>query len=449
MKRPCGSLAALLVLSSVALFACTNTTAPNRQAGVAILVVDDFGFGKNQDERSGSKDENCTIGANEVGSNGAGDDTPSMYSHGELVYQVARDDLTTMLGSPISSTVTSSPGPTVPPSPVPASPSPLPTPLPPVETSVEWNKDGRPVRLVAVHTNKYKSVEVVDGIKSQIVSLVKSQRFDKFVVNMSFVVIPCDVVAWLSEGDANALFDAYDTLIAKDDTLFKGLGDFVTGRKLDRVKARAAAPNRTLTDTILRDDTLAQLRPYLAGAFYRQLAVPRLDFIEGRPNQPTPLMSIYADQGGKNLDDFIRNGGDGIAPVKVIPVGAAGNGVKYGSPPTFVGLPFPFAPALWDFVVSVSSNGPHLNSGEVTLPGVGPTMEPNHFGTSFAAPRLSALEAMYLLKTGLANCGAGQNPPLGYVAHYSGPISVSPVSPWENTDKSAWPTKCATFLPLP
>jgi len=113
---------------------------------------------------------------------------------------------------------------------------------------------------------------------------------------------------------------------------------------------------------------------------------------------------------------------------------------------TFVGLPFPFAPALWDFVVSVSSVGPHLNSGEVTLPGGGPAMEPNHFGTSFAAPRMSALEAMYLLKTGLTNCGASQNPPLGYVAYYSGPVTVSPTSPWENTDKSAWNSKCATFL---
>jgi hypothetical protein len=451
VKRPYGSLAALLMLSSVALFACSGTTSgPDRQAGVAILVVDDFGFGKSQDEKPGTRDENCTIGANEVGSNGAGDDTPSMYSHGELVYQVARDELSGMLGKPDPGSLTTSPGPTAPPSPLPASPSPLPNPLPPTETAAEWKaKDGRPVRLVAVHTQRYKSVEVIEGIKSEVASLVKSQRFDRFVVNLSFVVIPCDVVDWLSDKDQNALFAAYDQLLAKDTTLRDGLKDFVTGDRLDPVKARAKAPNANLTDTILKDDRLARLRPYLAGAFYNQINGRALGFAEPnrQPPQKNALMTVYADQGGKNLDEFIRTGGDGISgPVKIIPVGAAGNGVKYGEPPTFVGLPFPFAPALWDYVVSVSSTGPHLNSGEVTLPGGGPAMEPNHFGTSFAAPRMSALEAMYLLKTGLTNCGASQNPPLGYVAYYSGPVSVSPVSPWENTDKSAWNSKCATFL---
>jgi len=452
VKRPYGSLAALLVLSSVALFACSpNSTAPSREPGVAILVVDDFGFGKNQDDKPGTRDENCTIGANEVGSNGAGDDTPSMYSHGELVYQVAKDELSAMLGAPVPGSVTTSPGPTVPPSPLPASPSPLPTPLPATETSAEWNaKDGRPVRLVAVHTHKYKSVDVIQGITSQIATLVKSQRFDRFVLNLSFVVIPCDVVDWLSDKDQNTLFAAYDQLLAQDTTLRDGLKDFLTADgRLDPVKARAKGPNPNLTDTILKNDRLARLRPYLAGAFYNQINARALEFAE--PNRQAPqksaLMTVYADQGGKNLNDFIKNGGDGISgPVKVIPVGAAGNGVKYGEPPTFVGLPFPFAPALWDFVVSVSSVGPHLNSGEVTLPGGGPAMEPNHFGTSFAAPRMSAMEAMYLLKTGLTNCGASQNPPLGYVAYYSGPVTVSPTSPWENTDKSAWNSKCATFL---
>jgi hypothetical protein len=447
VKRPYGSLAALLVLSSVALFACNGTTPrPDAQPGVAILVVDDFGFGKSQDEKVGAKNENCTIGANEVGSNGAGDDTPSMYTHGELVYNVAKDQLKTMLGNPAPATVTTSPRPTPLPSPLPASPSPLPSPLPPTETAAEWTaKDGRPVRLVAVHAFRYKTADVLGGLQSQITDLAKTGRFNRFVVNLSFVVIPCDVVAWLGEGDANDLFNAYDALLSKDPALRKGLTAFVTADgQLDPRRARAVAPAQTLTDTILKDDTLAQLRPYLAGAFYRLLVGRSLAFSD--QNNGTPLMAVYADPAGKTFGSFVSRGVAGGNSIKVIPVGAAGNGVKYGSPPMFVGLPFPFAPALWDFVVSVSSDGPHLNSGEVKLPGDGPKMEPGHFGTSFAAPRLSAMEAMYLLKTGLSDCGAGQTPPLGYVAYLSGPVSVSPTSPWENTDQSNWNSKCATFL---
>src|SRR5437588_7960717 len=70
---------------------------------VAVLVVDDFGLGKDPEAKPGSKNDNCTVGANDVGSNGAGDDLPpSMYAHGELVYRVLRDELTADLGkSPI------------------------------------------------------------------------------------------------------------------------------------------------------------------------------------------------------------------------------------------------------------------------------------------------------------------------------------------------------------
>ena len=74
MKRPYGSLAALLVLSSVAMFACNGTTSAGRAARRGHSGCRRLRLRQVPGERVGTKDENCTIGANEVGSNGAGDD---------------------------------------------------------------------------------------------------------------------------------------------------------------------------------------------------------------------------------------------------------------------------------------------------------------------------------------------------------------------------------------
>src|SRR2546427_11946790 len=101
MKGPCGLLLALLVVSGSGLGAGTldhaaaaataSTTRPT-PGNVAVLVVDDFGLGKDPESTLGTKDDNCTVGANDVGSNGAGDDLPpSKYAHGELVYRVLKD----------------------------------------------------------------------------------------------------------------------------------------------------------------------------------------------------------------------------------------------------------------------------------------------------------------------------------------------------------------------
>ena len=113
------------------------------------------------------------------------------------------------------------------------------------------------------------------------------------------------------------------------------------------------------------------------------------------------------------------------------------------------GLPFPFAPALWDFVVSASADAEpaitaRLNSGEVKLDAAGPALVPGSFGTSFAAPRLSALEARYLAETGSVACGG--TPPLGYVDLSGSPVlNLSVASPWKNQGKATWPGICATF----
>jgi hypothetical protein len=139
--------------------------------------------------------------------------------------------------------------------------------------------------------------------------------------------------------------------------------------------------------------------------------------------------------------------------LRVISVAAAGN---YG----YLGYDYPFAPALWDSVVSVSANGwdpldkdirdhhgafdptahytttktTYSNPGEVIFNGQlnhqirNPEADMYYFGTSFAAPRLSVQEAIHLLFGGDIRCFNSQgvelcHPPLGYATDYG---------PWGN-----------------
>ncbi|GAB1642119.1 hypothetical protein [Krasilnikovia sp. MM14-A1259] len=444
MRRPYAILLALLVVIGPALAGGTTdraAAAPGARPGnVAVLVVDDFGLGKDPQTTPGAKDENCTVGTNDVGSNGAGDDLPvSTYAHGELVYRVLADALTADLGSaPISSTTI-----------------PRPAPGPPIETTTEWKYPVKgaayAVRLVAVHTDKYRTADILDGIRDRITAL-RHDGFERFVLNLSFVVIPCDVVGWLTDPDLDTLLKTYDAMIDSDASLKAGLMGYLNASgELDPALVRGG----DFTATLLRDDSLGALRPYLAGAYYQTIDVTHFN------GKERPLSTVYDDPGWNGFRSQLVEPGASGATLKVIPVGAAGNGVKYVDPkadparahdPANLirkGLPFPFAPALWDFVVSAGADAPEdvaarLNSGELALDATGPGLVPGSFGTSFAAPRLSALEARYLAQTGSVVCGG--TPPLGYVdLSGAGTLDLSVDSPWKNQPRAAWPGICRTF----
>ncbi|OLE23791.1 MAG: hypothetical protein AUG44_21185 [Actinobacteria bacterium 13_1_20CM_3_71_11] len=448
MKRPYRLLLAVLVGSVPALAGGTlndaATAARERPTpgNVAVLVVDDFGLGKDPKTEPGTKDDNCAVGANDVGSNGAGDDLPpSLYAHGELVYRVLRDGLTADLGTP----------------PVAATTTPRPDPGPPIETTTDWTYpiDGAKyaVRLVAAHTDKYRTDDILDGLRDRIAALQR-QGFERFVLNLSFVVVPCDVVGWLTDPALDDLLKTYDAMIQNDSTatLKAALQGYLDpAGHLDPGLVRGGG----FTTTVLRDTDLAPLRPYLGGAFYKTISVKY--FVP----RERPLSTVYGDAGWKSFRDKLIQPGTAGAPLKIIPVGAAGNGVKYVDPrvdpakahdPANLirkGLPFPFAPALWDFVVSASADADpqvtaRLNSGEIKLDASGPGLVPGSFGTSFAAPRLSALEAKFLAETGSVVCGG--TPPLGYVDLSGSPVlNLSVASPWKNQGRPTWPGICGTF----
>ena len=129
-----------------------------------------------------------------------------------------------------------------------------------------------------------------------------------------------------------------------------------------------------------------------------------------------------------------------------ISIAAAGNS----------GFNFPFAPAIWDSVLSVSAGdagqkpAAYSNWGEVVASGVHP-MATAVVGTSFAAPRMSLAAAFYLLDLDelTASCGTA-SPPLKTAA-------TKPECPWRNLDvpaaiaaTSSTTTPCSGFpTPMP
>jgi hypothetical protein len=411
MKRPFGILLAVCVAVALPGTAEAVPVPGSAPGNVAVLVVDDFGLGRDGGEKTGGMSDNCTVGASDVGSNGAGDDLPaSGYSHGELVHQVLRDSLTAALGVPPAADV--------------------------------WSMPSYAVRLEAVHVSGYRTADVIAGIRSRIDALRRA-KYERFVVNLSFVVVPCDVIGWLGAGDLDALLTTYDSMIRNDPTsaLKAALQGYLDpSGALDPSLVR----DGTFTLTVLRTPDLSPLRPYLVGAFYKTINVERFSVKDQRP-----LATVHNDPAWSDFREQYVDPGTAGAALKVIPVGASGNGVKFlDSKGNLVrkGLPFPFAPALWDFVVSAGADDAtdRFNAAEVTLNGSGPSVVPGSFGTSFAAPRLSALEARYLAETGNVTCGGA--PPLGYVDLTATPVlNLSTGSPWKNQPRPAWPAICGTF----
>lgn len=416
MRRLLGAGLALLIVTAPASPAAAKVPVRPVPGNVAVVVVDDFGQGKNPKARTGTRTDNCTIGANEVGSTGAGDDLPpSGHSHGDLVYRVLKDDLSVVAGS-----------------------------APDVDTAAmtQWTYviggEKYALREVPVHADRYRVDELLAGLRNQIEALRKD-GFDRIVLNLSFVVVPCDVVGWLDDKSLDELLATYDEMVGNDATgeLKDALRDYLDGSgRLDPTLVRGGA----FTTRVLRDDRLAVLRSPLTGAFYRTV-----DVREFNPGK-RPLAGIIHDQAWTSFrHDLIEPDG----PLTVVPVGAAGNGVK-DAKGNRIGLPFPFAPALWDFVVSASvdaepSIAARFNSGEVKLDATGPAaLLPGSFGSSFAAPRLSALQAKYLAETGARACGG--TPSLGYVDLTGSPtLDLTTASPWKNEGKAAWPGICANF----
>lgn len=127
-----------------------------------------------------------------------------------------------------------------------------------------------------------------------------------------------------------------------------------------------------------------------------------------------PTISLKDDSFEAYISAALSNDND----IPLIQVAAAGN----------MGCNYPFAPALWEGVVSVGANSGEsyeFNKGEII-----PDYDIRE-GTSLAAPMISVEEAIYLAATRRANCN-GMAPPLNDDV-------------WDNTPLANAALKCPDF----
>jgi hypothetical protein len=381
----------------------------------------------------------ASSGAQAYSSSGASitpvtDENGTPIPHGQLVYNHIRNDLNKLAG--ITAT----------PIPVSAFPTPIPDEdiwLRPIDS---WSiNNDRLIYLFPVDTSNYKTTAVTERIKATVNTIYKTYRTQHFVLNMSFVIMPCDVAGEYfmdlitttpelqdMEDAINGMYDSYQsgepTQIAAVENDMRFLPTYGTVRML----------------------------------YIYDLLKPKVGFVDPKfiPFIDDPLNTWLEHPTIKEPVD-----------IYVISVASAGN---YGDH----GYNFPFAPAIWNKVVSVSANGwdplnpeyqekvfnPDIpydgtkafysNFGEVMYDGKLNYPIKNqklediyYFGTSFAAPEISVREALYLLNGGEVSCSENNRtsqPPLGYSEGYG---------PWDNLIlATAVPRYCSDFpqnIPYP
>ncbi|WP_117213266.1 S8 family serine peptidase [Allorhizocola rhizosphaerae] len=395
--RMIGSAIALLLAATLGVVGCTEPAAPAEDIGnVAILVIDNFQEVPARPTEF-SPAANCPYSpedVNVVGDQGAGDDLPDGESHGKAVYNLLEQQLNTTAGLTTATArpradygLDSAAG---------------------ITRLSEWSYRDSVVLLVGMDHDRSTTGDIADRLRDTVGAMRASKvKFSRFVLNMSFVIAPCNVAQWLKEmgrfsvaeilANYQALIDAHPGLRRFQSALDDLVRD-ADGRE----------------ERILRADPADGLEPIRRRAavseFYGQIIKQNEGQVRERTfNDPLKL---------------IIEGEFGVKELRVIPVAAAGNGVLVrddtGSLPRRVRFAFPFAPAVWNAVLSVSasqkaqgSRAFYSNSGEVVMDGSWAVGSAGMQGTSFAAPRLSARHAVYLLTGGEATC-QGHLPALGY-----------------------------------
>lgn len=456
MKKQKFALYGFLILISILFAACgspispptplvTRTPTPVHPSSVAVVVSDDF-----VDELKDMKlaewlttldkdvidritpERNCvyiddlapkmTLGTSSLG------DLPA--PHGVLVFEELR--------SVISRTV---------------SPD-----IKPIETNgssqfgLEWIKtilyfenfqDNKTLALVGVDTSNYTTSDIKMHLEETIARLTE-RGFSRFVVNMSFgVIISCPDMS-------NPQQTYKDYMNAIDPT--NQANEELTSLKTYLSELASGLPDEELALYLAFDPKLNPLRLlsyYNLNknnekfyAKYYQVLTKQEDELKELQLTVTPPPIIFIED---PLLAYFRE-----QQSRIIPVAAAGN----------TGLPYPFAPAIWDVVLSVGAPNytfPRLhqpqtltfNSGEVQAEGCTKYENQEFPGTSFAAPKISYLAAVYLLNNGQLICSGDDNsigianPVLGYANEEEGD--------WQNLElKTAIERYCSAFpAPMP
>lgn len=396
MVRPLVAAAGTCLAAFLSRMAAGEPNAEGEPGPVAILVLDDFGLCETVEAAA---DGNCTkladgqvfaAGGAVFAAEGAGlvdisQETGARLAHGDLVWKKFRDVLGQIGGAQ-------------------EQPDKLPAyGVAWMPRESVWHVGGQELRVVAVNAASFNTDVIRDRIRDSLI-LLKDKGFKRFVLNMSFAIMPCTE---LEE-------EVYTRMVNEE------LADL----------------KRVLQESGLDDDQVEEALKGLVETrdFYLP---PRQEgpYGEEKPQLPRRILEELA---GDPLRQFFQEPQPELAGLEIINVAAAGNAA----------LGYPYAPALWENVLSVSApdgEKRYANRGEVIAGDVvaitnrdgNPVQVP---GTSFAAPEVSVRAALYLARGGKATCPGGEKtttPPLAYAPE---------TGPWDNLTLSSARVKfCHNF----
>jgi hypothetical protein len=248
----------------------------------------------------------------------------------------------------------------------------------------------------------YRSDLILPALQSAVQSL-SSQGISRFVLNMSFVFIPC--------ADKDLGFNISDFLKARQNnlgrSLIEQLGDdpqyvrsVLKDSRIGYIDDTSFAP---LGQTVPRGSqalsaaALSTQIPPTPGATQPEFRAKDLRVLKLLNN-----VKLQSDP----LRDFLRQQRD----LMIVPVASSGNFKQRK----------PFYPARWPEIISVSANEGnnlrfwlHSNNGDLSVPGAWFLFDDGEYraGTSFAAPVVSLLIAVDLTQT-TPRCAIRGNTPV-------------------------------------
>lgn len=280
----------------------------------------------------------------------------------------------------------------------------------------QWELPDGEVLLVGVDTEGYTTAALATNIPDAMNRITNEYGINSFVLNLSFAVVPCGL---LDETPDEDLLQRYIEILEEEfpelAEVFNSLVDKYDGNVIMALNDPTFTEGRSvIQSTIMQanyvpfyEDRAAYFDGDLKGCLESQGQKP--------PDGPSCENPFFPDDAlYLELETMMeRSTGNNH---RIIQVGSAGN----------TDMPFPFAPAFYPTVISVSAEfsganfqqaQPTSNDGEVQMNGLHTFNSEIYAGTSFAAPRLSVEAAIYLLKGGTTSCtGSVDNsaPPMAH-----------------------------------